>query len=351
PTSPTDIRSFLSLAGYYRRFVEGFSSIVSPLKKLTQKKVKFWWSDDCEKSFAELKTRLTTIPILTLPEGLDCYVINCDASSVSLGCVDAVSKANVVEDDLSRLSMGSVAHIEEERKELARDVHRLARLGVRCMSISDGGVIVQNGAKSSLVAEVKEKQDSDPILFQLKCVVHQQRVAVFFQGGDSVLRYQGRLCVPKMVFWLNGMERDIANFVAKCPNFQQVMVEHQKQLGMTQEFNIPTWKCEVINKDFITGLPRTRRQHDSIWVVVDRVTKSACFLAIKTTNSVEDNAKIYINEIVRLHGVPLSIIQIEVLNLPLISGSHFRKVLVLKSTLAKHFIHRRKVRQSVPFIS
>ncbi len=60
--------------------------------------------------------------------------------------------------------------------------------------------------------------------------------------------------------------------------------------------------------DFITGLPRTRRQHDSIWVIVDRVTKSAHFLVVKTTDSVEDYTKLYINEIVRLHGVPLSII-------------------------------------------
>ncbi|KAH0729478.1 hypothetical protein KY289_000666 [Solanum tuberosum] len=87
PTSPIDIRRFLGLAGYYRRFMEGFSSIASPLTRLTQKMVKFQWSDDCEKSFAKLKTRLTTTPILTLPEGSDGYVIYCDASRVGLGCV------------------------------------------------------------------------------------------------------------------------------------------------------------------------------------------------------------------------------------------------------------------------
>ncbi|WMV26392.1 hypothetical protein MTR67_019777 [Solanum verrucosum] len=77
---------------------------------------------------------------------------------------------------------------------------------------------------------------------------------------------------------------------------------------MTQEINIPTWKWEVINMDFITGLPHTRRQHDSIWVIIDRVTKSSRFLVVKTADSAEDYAKVYINEIVRLHGVPLSII-------------------------------------------
>ena len=77
---------------------------------------------------------------------------------------------------------------------------------------------------------------------------------------------------------------------------------------MTQEINIPTWKWDVINMDFITGLPRTRRHHDSIWVIVYRMTKFSCFLAVKTTNLAEDYAKIYINKIVWLHGVPLSII-------------------------------------------
>uniref|UniRef100_M1AKE9 Retrotransposon protein n=1 Tax=Solanum tuberosum TaxID=4113 RepID=M1AKE9_SOLTU len=77
---------------------------------------------------------------------------------------------------------------------------------------------------------------------------------------------------------------------------------------MTQKIDIPTWKWEAINMDFITGLSRTRRQHDSIWVIVDRVTKSSRFLAVKTTDSAEDYAKLYINKIVRLHGVPLSII-------------------------------------------
>ncbi|WMV29788.1 hypothetical protein MTR67_023173 [Solanum verrucosum] len=178
--------------------------------------------------------------------------------------------------------MGGVAHVKEEKKELAKDVHRLACLGVCLMDISDSRVIVQNGSESSLVAK---------------------KVEVFSQGGGGVLRYQGRLCVPN-----NGMKRDIVDFVAKFPNCQQVRIEHQKPGGMTQEINIPTWKWEVINMDFIMGLPRTRRQHDSIWVIVDRVTKSAFFLSVKTTYSMEDYAKLYINEIVKLHGFPLSII-------------------------------------------
>src|SRR5688572_26991763 len=87
PLSPSDIKSFLGLAGYYRRFVEGFFSIASPMTRLTQKKVKFAWTDACEKSFQILKDRLTTAPILTLPDGVEGFVVYCDASRIGLGCV------------------------------------------------------------------------------------------------------------------------------------------------------------------------------------------------------------------------------------------------------------------------
>jgi len=80
PLSPSDIRSFLGLAGYYRRFVEGFSSIASPLTALTQKKSKFEWSESCERSFQLLKDKPTSAPVLTLPEGTEGFVVYCDAS-------------------------------------------------------------------------------------------------------------------------------------------------------------------------------------------------------------------------------------------------------------------------------
>ena len=104
------------------------------------------------------------------------------------------------------------------------------------------------------------------------------------------------------------MKKDIAEFVAQCPNCQQVKIERRKPGGLLQAIEIPTWKWEVINMDFITGLPRSRRKYDSIWVIVDSLTKSAHFLPVRTTYMAEDYAKLYLKEIVRLHGVPVSII-------------------------------------------
>ncbi|XP_060200529.1 uncharacterized mitochondrial protein AtMg00860-like [Lycium barbarum] len=87
PITPTKIRSFLGLSGYYRRFVAGFSVIAAPLTRLTQKNVQFKWTEECELSFRKLKTALTSAPVLTLPTGEGGYSVYCDALRVDLGCV------------------------------------------------------------------------------------------------------------------------------------------------------------------------------------------------------------------------------------------------------------------------
>jgi hypothetical protein len=87
PTNVSEIRSFLGLAGYYQRFIEGFSKVARPMTELLKKDKKFTWTESCEKSFQELKRRLTTAPVLTLPDIQRDFVIYCDASRQGLGCV------------------------------------------------------------------------------------------------------------------------------------------------------------------------------------------------------------------------------------------------------------------------
>ncbi|WMV08908.1 hypothetical protein MTR67_002293 [Solanum verrucosum] len=91
--------------------------------------------------------------------------------------------------------MGSLAHLEDEKKELVRDVHRLARLGVQLVDSTKGGFMVHNGHESSFVMDVKSKQHLDSILVKLKESVLNKSIEAFSQWGDGVLRYQGRLCV------------------------------------------------------------------------------------------------------------------------------------------------------------
>jgi len=105
-----------------------------------------------------------------------------------------------------------------------------------------------------------------------------------------------------------GMKRDVAEFVSKCLTCQQVKAEHQVPAGLLHPLPVPEWKWERITMDFVMGLPRTQKSHDAVWVIVDRLTKSAHFLPVRMDYSLERLAKLYIDEIVRLHGVPVSIV-------------------------------------------
>jgi hypothetical protein len=112
----------------------------------------------------------------------------------------------------------------------------------------------------------------------------------------------------KELFWWNNMKRDIAKYVAECHTCQSVKAEHQSPAGLLQPLDIPEWKWEEIGMDFITSLPLTKKHKDMIWVIVDRLTKSAHFLAVNQKDSAKKLAKQYVKEIVSKHGVPKKII-------------------------------------------
>nr|GFC48715.1 retrotransposon-related protein [Tanacetum cinerariifolium] len=101
----------------------------------------------------------------------------------------------------------------------------------------------------------------------------------------------------KLHFWWSGMKRDVATFVSRCLICLQVKIEHQGANGLLQPLDIPVWKWDEISMDFVTGLPRTQRRHDAIWVVMDRLTKSAHFLPIRKDYSVSKLAETFQQEI------------------------------------------------------
>ncbi|GKF11285.1 putative reverse transcriptase domain-containing protein [Tanacetum coccineum] len=109
------------------------------------------------------------------------------------------------------------------------------------------------------------------------------------------------------LYWWPGMKRDIAEYVSKCLTCSKIKVEHQKPSRFLPQPEIPEWKWEKITMDFVTKLPKSISGHDTIWVVVDRLTKSAHFLPIREDYKTEKLAKIYTNKIVARHGVPVSI--------------------------------------------
>jgi IS30 family transposase len=112
----------------------------------------------------------------------------------------------------------------------------------------------------------------------------------------------------KEKYWWYGLKRDVATHVALCDVCQRVKAEHQRPSGLLQPLNVPKWKCEEIGMDFIVGLPRTQNGYDSIWVIVDMLTKVAHFILVKTTYSRAQLVELYMSRIVCLHGVPKKIV-------------------------------------------
>ena len=110
----------------------------------------------------------------------------------------------------------------------------------------------------------------------------------------------------KKKFWWYGMKREITEHVAMCDSCRRIKAEHQRPAGLLQPLQIPQWKWDEIGMDFIVGLSRTR--YDPIWVVVDRLTKSAHFIPVKTSYNSAVLAELYMSRIVCLHGVPKKIV-------------------------------------------
>ncbi|KAI3718922.1 hypothetical protein L6452_19807 [Arctium lappa] len=115
----------------------------------------------------------------------------------------------------------------------------------------------------------------------------------------------------KLHYWWPVMKFDVARYVERCVTCSQVKAEHQRPYGSLQSLNIPEWKWEHITMDFVTKLPKNLRGHDTIWVIVDRLTNSVHFLPMHETLPMDKLAKLYIDEVVSSHGIPLSIVTVE----------------------------------------
>ncbi len=173
----------------------------------------------------------------------------------------------------------------------------------------------------------------------MKIKIEENKASEFRMDEQGTLWYQDRICVPekeelrklildeahastysihpgstkmyqdlKTKYWWNGMKKDIAEYIARCDICQRVKAEHQKPAGLLQPLPIPVWRWDEISMDFIVGLPRTQKGNDSIWVIVDRLTKVAHFIPVKTTYRGDKYAQLYVDHILRLHGVPRRIV-------------------------------------------
>ncbi|GFS42569.1 hypothetical protein Acr_00g0080620 [Actinidia rufa] len=244
-------------------------------------------------------------------------------------------KANVVADALSRKSTVNLACLVTSQVPL---LDELERAEIEVVAPDTNTMLTTMIAQPTLIEIVKQRQPEDPYLWK----VYEEMLVnpkLDFTLQDKALRFQSRLCVPnipevkrqvleeahntkftmhpggtkmyrdlKETFWWPGMKREIAEFVSRCLSCQQVKAEHQRPAGLLQSLPIPEWKWEHITIDFVVGLPNSPRGCNAIWVIVDRLTKSAHFLPVKTTYSLSKYADLYITEIIRLHGTPVSIV-------------------------------------------
>ena len=137
-----------------------------------------------------------------------------------------------------------------------------------------------------------------------KKVLEEAHKSKFFIHLGSNKMYQDL----KKNFWWQGMKKDVTEFVTKCLICQHVKAENQRPSGLMQRIEIPQWKWEDITTNFVIGLPKSFRGNDSIWVIVDWFSKTTHFLAMKKKQSVESLTHLYIESIVRLHGVSKSTI-------------------------------------------
>ncbi|WVZ88116.1 hypothetical protein U9M48_034667 [Paspalum notatum var. saurae] len=220
-------------------------------------------------------------------------------------------KANVVAYALSRKSQISLLWARELPDELAIEFDRLS-LGF--LNKTEGTVSME--FEPTLEQEIRKGQLNDEKIKEVKELIKLDKAPGFRVDVDGTVWHGDRICVPniksirdlilkeahetaysihpgsekmyqdlKQKFWWYGMKREVAEYVALCDVCQRVKAEHQKPAGLLQPLKIPEWKWEEIGMDFIVGLPRTQSGFDSIWVVVDRLTKVAHFIPVKTTYS------------------------------------------------------------------
>nr|GEU53979.1 hypothetical protein [Tanacetum cinerariifolium] len=235
------------LAGYYRRFIEGFSLISKPFTKLTMKNKKYEWGmEEEEEAFQTLKQKLCFAPILALREGAENFVVYCDASLKSFG---------------------------------AKELSMRQRRWIKLLSEYDCEIRYHLG-KGNVVADALSRKERAPLRVRsLVMMVHTN--------------------LPERI--LNAQTEAMKEDNVKAKNIRRLI----KPIFEIHSNGI---RCFKITMDFVLGLPRTPSRYDSIWVIVDRLTKSAHFLPKKKTDSIEKLTQLYQKEIVCRHGVPVSII-------------------------------------------
>ncbi|KAJ9561986.1 hypothetical protein OSB04_007146 [Centaurea solstitialis] len=280
PKAPTEIQSFLGLAGYYRRFIKDFSKIAVPLTRLTKKSEPYVWGSEQQIAFETLRRKLCEALVPTLPKGVEDMTVYCDASRLGLGCV-LMQRGRVIAYTSTQLKpheanypthdleLAAVVFLELEANVVAdalsrKTEHTPIRISHLKMAVTTSFVDVVLQAQEE--ASLEENQNGERIRGQCS-------TADLTRGSPQFSIHPGATKMYRDLrtgYWWSGMKRDVARYVESCLTCLKVKAEHQKPHGKMQPLEIPEWKWENITMDLITKLPKTPRKFDAIWEVVSR---------------------------------------------------------------------------------
>ncbi|GKB26726.1 putative reverse transcriptase domain-containing protein [Tanacetum coccineum] len=328
----------------------GFSKVQLRGHGLTcEKGVKFDWGDKQEAAFQLLKQKLCSAPILALPEGSEDFIAYCDASKKGLGVVlmqreKVISYAshqlkihekNYTTHDLELGAVvfalkiwrhylyGTKCTVFTDHKSLQhildqKELNMRQTLLLELLSDYDCGNLV-SPKKANVVADARSRKDREhlriikkedvgrswlPCYGDLRTVImhesHKSKYSIH-PGFDKM--YQD---MKRLYWWL--IESQHRHYVSKCLTCAKVKAEHQRPSGLLVQPEIPQWKWDNIMMDFVTKLPKSSQGYDTIWVIVDRLTKSAIFMPMRETDPMDKLARMYLKEVVTKHGIPVSII-------------------------------------------
>ncbi|GKD98906.1 putative reverse transcriptase domain-containing protein, partial [Tanacetum coccineum] len=247
------------LAGYYQRFIEGFSKVAKPMTKLTQKKVAFEWGDKKEATFQTLKDKLYSAPILALPQGAENFIVYCEASHKGL-------VRSVCSKTLDTLSVWNQVHYvyrpqksktHSQSKGVEHETTSLVRVAQkdipkeRLEPCADGTLCLNDRSWLPCYGDLRT------------VIMHESHKSKYYVHPGSDKMYQDM----KKLYWWPNMKADIATY----------------------------W--DNITMDFVTKLPKSSQGHDTIWVIVDRLTKSAIFIPMRENDPLKKLARMYLKEI------------------------------------------------------